>query len=308
MIDYDKIFNQIVEASNSKKKDVTTSKNFLKTDIIGNSITGRFVANFKDIINSVYAYAHHGWTSKLDGYGLFFLCPSTVKQNCPICQRSIKMWKSGDKIQQELSKNIRRRQNWLVNFLVVNNPKNPEDNGTVKILRMGKQLHDKYVLATEGEDKESYGKRVFMLDENGCNFRIKCDATSEKGGDKIYPSYNNSGFLPNSKIEGMTEEKIQQILTSVFDLTKLFELKTYKDLSNELETTYFANEIQTLTPTPPPASAQKETVITLESKPAPEIVKPAVEQITPAVATVAAKTPVVVDDQIDQMLADLQRK
>ncbi len=239
MINYNEIFNTIVETS--KKSNNNASKEYLKFDIIGNTIVGRFVPNIKNPASSIYGYYHHGWKSKLDGTGMFFLCPNTYGEKCPICAKSSEMWKSNDPVIKELSKTTRRRSNWLANFYIISNPKNVEDEGKIKLFRFGKQIRDKYTLATEGDDAQFYGSRIFRLDDQGCSFRIKCEQNSTSK--EAWPTYTNSSFLPATAIPDMTDEKIELIHNSVIDLTKLFKTSTRAELVDALNKHYLGNEI-----------------------------------------------------------------
>jgi hypothetical protein len=238
MINYDEILSKIVAAS-TKNKDAV---DYLKIDIIGNTITGRFLPNFSDVENSVWQMYHHGWTSKIDNSGIFQLCPNTNGQRCPTCKASISMWKGTDPVQKEDSKQIRRRQNWVTNFYVISDIKHPENNGTVQLLKFGKQIHQKYEMATKGDDKDIYGSKILRLDEQGCSFRIKCEQNSDSKD--AWPTYTNSGFLPQSKIDGMTEEKIKEIYGSVKNLTTLYTQKSYNDLLAELNKHFFSNDVK----------------------------------------------------------------
>jgi len=317
-IDYNAILNTIVEAS--KRKGSTDPKNILKTDTIGNTIVGRLVPNLKDVANSILHYYHHGWRSKLDGSGIFQLCPYTFGGKCPTCARSTKLWKSTDPVEKQNSIGIRRRENYMVNFYVIADKANPKNNNTLKLLKYGKQISDKIKLATEGMDKEIYGEKVWRLDELGCNFRIICEQNSSPDKNKnntkeVWPTYSNSSFLPASRIEGMTDERIQEILESVFDLSKLFPTLTWEQMTKEMDKHYFVNGINDVQTTMASVITTDPVGKTLnEDKPAD---KPAE---TPAVATVTNTQPSVPvaavdnklisggvnEDQLDKMLEELQ--
>lgn len=250
MINYNDIINNLT--TGKEKKYESALKDYIKTDIIGNTITGRFLPDLKTIIKESstealpYTYHHHGWKSKLDGTGMFLMCANNWGEKCPICTQSIKMWRSNDEIQKKASEAIRRRTNYLVNFYVIDNPNKKEDNGKVKIFRFGKQMHDKYLLATEGADKKYYGNKIWKLDFSGCSFRIMCEATTDnknKKDSKAYPTYNNSGFLPADEIEGMTPEKINAIYDSVFELPTLFKRNTPKELQDILDKHFLCNDV-----------------------------------------------------------------
>lgn len=297
-IDYDKILKNIVD-SKVKPTD-SKSKNFLKTDTIGNVIIGRFLPYLKDLTHSDIPYFHHGWKSKLDNAGLFYLCPNSYGEKCPICTKSIQMWKSNDDILKKQSEGLRRRQNWMINFYVISDLKNPDNNGTVKIFKFGKQVRAKIDMAMEGQDKEIYGQRIWRLDAEGCSFRIMTEKnSSSKEG---WPTYANSGFLPPTTISGMTNEKIGDILTNqVFDLTALFKKHTAAELIGEMQKHYFTNEIATIAQVSTPVATTGST---------PLVNIPNMESAAPKQETrnESPSQSSITETELDKMLADLQGK
>ena len=119
-----------------------------------------------------------------------------------------------------MSKELSRKAKFLVNSYIINDPLNPQNNGKVKVIRYGMQLAKIINSAIDGDDAEEFGQSIFDLSENGCNFRIKVETSSESRGDK-WPSYVTSKFLSKSKIEGMTEEKMEEIYSATYDLDSL---------------------------------------------------------------------------------------
>jgi hypothetical protein len=314
MIDYNDIINKITTGKVEKRENF--SKDYVKTDIIGNTIIGRFLPDMKtmvktnDFTSKPFTYHHHGWKSKLDGNGLFFMCANNYGEKCPDCNQSIKMWRSEDPLVKKASEEIRKRTNHVVNFYVISNPAKPEDNGKVKLLRFGKQIHDKYVMATEGDDKQYYGDKIWRLDETGCSFRIKCEATAgnansssgaKKKGD-VYPTYNNSGFLPAGAVEGMTADKVKAIYDSTWELPALFKRHTVKELQAELEKHFLCNDTSIVQDVNTESkkvevSAPTTPVVTQPTTPA--------VTVTPTVPATEGTTQQVVDDEIDAILKDL---
>jgi hypothetical protein len=185
----------------------------------------------------------------------------------------------------------------MVNWYTISDTKDPKNNGTVKILRYGFQIEAKIKLATEGEDKNIFGPRVWRLDNEGCNFRIKCEQNSQSK--EAWPTYTNSSFLPASPIEGMTDEKQQQILNSVFDLTKQFELKSYDELERELNKHFLIGDIIDI-------NSMGKT--TSQQIPALEIQQESVQNESSKVKTQESANTVnnIPESEIDKMLAELQ--
>lgn len=302
-INYDNIISQL---DGSKNKNKNNDQNILKTDDIGNTIVGRFLPNFKDTDHHIFDYGHHGWVPKGSGPDTvqdFYLCLSTFGEKCPVCTRSIKLWKSNDPIQKQLSIPIRRRENHLANFYVISDAKHPENNGKIKILRFGKQIQSKLDMALKGDDKEIFGNKIWRLDEQGCNFRIKCDQNSDST-DKAWATYVNSSFLPPSKIEGMTKEKISEILNSVFDLVNMYKRLSADKLLIAMERTYFGNKSFTLESESVTATTiVKPTTIATSIIKEPVISEP---EILSRVISEEKTKDKISEDMLDQMLNELQ--
>jgi hypothetical protein len=107
---------------------------------------------------------------------------------------------------------------------VVKDPDNPENEGKVKILRFGRQLHKIIMEAIEGEDADEFGEKIFDLSKDGCNFRVKVE---EQGG---YPTYVSSRFASPSKITGVTDDRAKEVFDNTFDLENVFPVKSYDEL------------------------------------------------------------------------------
>lgn len=244
-IDYKELF-----AKMTAKKNVGNdfNKNVLKTDI-GNTIVGRFVINAEDPTKTHLISSFHFWNSmQEEGKKIFVLCPRTIntKEPCPICSKSYALYKADN----PMSKIISQKRSHFANFYVISDAKNPENNGTVKILKYGDTIHKKIMEAIEGEDSQVFGENIYHLDSTGCNFRIKVDSRGE------WASYESSKFLPPSAIEGMTPEKMTEILSSIHDLDKaanLSTIKTYNEITDILAK-HFVSDSEILTTVKSPES------------------------------------------------------
>jgi hypothetical protein len=232
VIDYDKLTNEIaLGLSESKTEGNTITKNIIKTEI-GDNILGRLVLFRPNPKNSVYHYFHHGWMTEGKKYASY-LCPSTYDEACPICKKSITYWKSNNSELQEYSKKLRRKENWLVNMYIINDEKHPENNGTIKIFRFGRQIKNIFDEALTGADKDVFGTNIWRLDEKGCNFRIIVKPNSDKKD--AWPSYTASKFLPPSDL-GLDGNGVKSILDGAFELENLYDKKlTYEELLAELQ-------------------------------------------------------------------------
>lgn len=247
MINYEEMLNNIVSIKEKTNDGIT--KHILKTDTIGNVITGRLIPNIKDqnpetgAIPTEYSYYYHFIRSKIDNSNMYVNCLNTLGKPCPICKKSIEMWKSGDESKKERSKSIRRQHSFVTNFYVINDVKNPANNGKVMLLKYGKQLDMKIKGALEGELAQFYGKRIYRLDEQGCTFMIKPEKNAE--GKNSYVTYSNSTFLPAGPIADMTPEKMNEIMTSIHCLSAPHQIcKTPEELIDLMNKHYFINDVQ----------------------------------------------------------------
>ena len=180
-----------------------------------NTYIVRLLPNLKNPANTTLSYFFHLFNSHKDGSNINFTCPTTYKERCAACSLRFKLWRNGGEIDKKMSQELSRKPKFLVNAYVINDPLNPQNNGKVKVIRYGMQLAKIINSAIDGDDAAEFGQAIFDLSENGCNFRIKV----EEAGD--WPSYVTSKFLNKSKIEGMTEEKMEEIYSSTNDLDAL---------------------------------------------------------------------------------------
>lgn len=217
---------------NTNKKGNSNFKDFLKT-AAGNSYLVRLLPNVDNPDNTFFHYYHYGWNSVSTGQYVEAISPKTWGDPDPIEGERIKLYRNkADKNAIELAKNISTKERWLVNVYVIDDPVNPENNGTIKILRYGPQLGKIINSAISGEDAEEFGPAVFDLSENGCNFRIKVESTKENS--RTFINYNASRFLRPSAIPNMTPAKSKEVLGSLHDLTSFFTRKSPAELKEML--------------------------------------------------------------------------
>jgi len=203
----------------------------------GNTYTVRLLPNIKDPKKTLFHYYSHGWNSLATGQYISAVSPSTWGERDPIDEAKFKLAKHGTEQEKEDSKLLTRRENWLINVYVVNDPTDSENNGQVKILRYGKQLHKIINNAIEGEDADEFGFRVFELSPDGCNLKIKVE---EQGG---YSTYVSSRFASPTKIPGLVnDESYNEIYNSIYDLESVFPVKSYDELKDMLDDHFFCKE------------------------------------------------------------------
>lgn len=236
------MFASIKEGLNAEKTGNEALKDFMKMQA-GKTYLGRLVPNIKDPKATFYHYSHHGFTSLSTGQYVDAMCLRSFGERCPICETVFKLYKTKKEEDKKLGYSIRSLDKHLVNFYVINDPTTPENEGTVKILRFGKHIHDKILSATEGDDADEFGYKIYDLSENGCNFKIKAESNSDERSKRQYTNYSNSRFTSAGAIPNMTPEKIQEIYTNAFDLTTVLSVKSVDEMIKMLKTHVFCEGV-----------------------------------------------------------------
>ena len=216
---------------NNSEGGVSKIKDYLRTEV-GNTYTVRLLPNVKDPSKTFFHYYSYGWNSLTTGQLVTAISPTTWNQRDPIAEERFRILRNGTEAEKTKALAIKRRENWMVNVYVINDPVNAENNNKVKIVRFGRQLHKIIMDAIEGEEAAELGPRIFDLSPKGCNLKIKV----EKQGD--YPTYVSSKFAIPKEIEGIDEDSYKKIYNSAFDLESYVSVKSYDDLKVLLDTHY----------------------------------------------------------------------
>ena len=276
------MFESIRGALASSEEKSSGPANILRTEP-GNTYTVRLLPFASDPSKTFFHYFQHGWNSFATGQYVSAVSPQTFGDRDPIGETRYKLYRGNESEKAQAGKII-RSEKWLANAYIVNDPVNPDNNGTVMILRYGKQLHKVIANAIEGDDAAELGPRIFDLGEGGCNLKI----VVEKQGD--YPTYVSSKFSFPSEIPGMDDEKVKTIHDSVYKLDDTFSVKSYDELKQMVDEHIYCS-----------ADTEESTVVEPAVTPAP----------TPAVETASAPAPAAPvedkkdDDEIKDLLAGL---
>lgn len=276
------MFQSIKDAlvKNEGESSNTTYNEIMKTTP-GNTYTIRLLPVATDWKNTFFHYYNHGWLSFATGQYVQALSPMTFGERDPIAEERFRILRSGTEDDKEKVKAIKRIEKYLVNVYVVDDSQNPDNNGKVKILRYGKQLHKIIMEAIEGEDAEEFGPRIFDLGSTGVNFKVKCENQGE------FPTYVSSRFTSAGKLS-LSEDEQKKIYDSTFDLTKVFSLKSYDELKQMIDEHYYCKTADEVTK--PAAQSYTKSA-------------PIQEEAPPFKPTQYSDTSI--DDEIDELLKDL---
>jgi len=271
------------------------------TDILrltkGNSYVVRLVPNVTNPEKTFFHFYSHGWESFATGQYISAVSPQTFGERDPIAEFRYKVNRTGSEADREKAKAIIRSEKWLVNAYVIDDPVNPENNGKVKILRYGKQLHNILMEAIEGEDSEQFGPRIFDLSSEGCSLRVKVE---DQGG---FPTYVSSKFLMPGAIPGVDASNTDDITSSVTDLDQVFKIKSVQELQQLLDEHFHCIDTSVVTEQPvTPATSVATPASNTTSDPDLDEELPGLE---PAATEPNANDVSLDDDKIKELLQGL---
>lgn len=240
--DIDNIYAGITAAEAQRSTASQGDKDYLKPKE-GKIYLVKLLPYVADMSKTFVQYDFHGWQSVQPGrqYVTTGACPRTWGDKCPICDAGYAAYNRKEMFQGDMkSKLLLKRTQYLVNVYVINDPVNPENNGTVKILRYGPVVNQKFHDALFGDEKEDLGKRVFDFTPEGVHFKI---AVERKGGNAKAPlTYEKSKFMSSSKTDlGITD--ISAVLEQAKDLTaKIPKTKSDSDIVAMLDKHFYGVE------------------------------------------------------------------
>jgi hypothetical protein len=205
----------------------------------GYTYTLRLIPNVEDPEKTLFHHWVHGFKSKATGKYMSFLGLQTMGERDPISELRWKLWKSWKDENpkadnKDYKAEISQKEQWLVNVYVIDDPAKPENNGKVKILRMGPQIKEIIDQATEGDRADELGWDIFDPTK-GHDLKIKAEEQGE------YTTFKNSFITTKSKTV-LNDEEIEKICSEIHDLEAVYTVKTYDELQEILNEHFFVGE------------------------------------------------------------------
>jgi len=198
---------------------------------------GRFLPDTKG--NFYYKYYYHMFYS--GERWNFLLCPKTWQFDnfCPWCTVTQKLY-MGNSEDKKMATNYKRKEKFVSNFYVVDDPRDAERNEeekvnkSIKVYEFPGKVESK--LKSEITDtKHGLGPAIFDPGDGGFNFILKVKATRPKDG-KSWPDYSDSVFSRRPEALG-SEREIREIMDSRYDLEEYVKgmERTEDDIINILK-------------------------------------------------------------------------
>ncbi len=152
-------------------------------------------------------------------------CPTTLEKNCPVCEANGVLWNSGIEANKDIVRKRKRKLKYASNVLVVQDSKNPENEGKVFIFKYGQKIFDKIVYAMQpavddkGNPIDPDEVPINPFDPvEGANFKLKIRKVDG------FANFDKSEFEDTSEIKNFDE-----IITQIHSLEDIVAPSKFKD-------------------------------------------------------------------------------
>jgi hypothetical protein len=253
MFNINELFEEVRSSINSADTTDAIWKEKLKFEA-GKDYVVRLIPFVKEgregFKKSLYHYIRYSWQDPA-GKWVNVISPRTWNEQCPIVDYSKRVKFKGSKAEQdEMKERLSYREGAYANVYVIKDPTNPENEGKVKILDMGKKLYDIIKSALDGELDKSWteqarkyspdksievnvGKKVYDLSPDGVNLTIH--VRKNQFG---LNSYDTSEFTLSDTDLGKTDSELQEIYQACHDLSQIEPTRNFDELSDLFKRTY----------------------------------------------------------------------
>lgn len=273
--DYSKLMDEI-NASQSKKT-YTEDNRFWRPqrDKTGN---GSALIRFLSIPGSDDLPYITEWNHSFKGpTGKYYIQKSltTIGLPDPVYEANGALYALNTEESKKLAGARKRSLSYISNVLVINDTANPDNNGKVFLYRYGKKIFDKIIAKqnpTFEDEKPLYVWDVF----DGANFKMKVKTIKEN--DREWPNYDDSEWATPSPISGGDEEKILEVVNSMYDLNEFKDpskFKTYDELKAIFDSVVGNSDGGHKEDLPEPKERREEASATPKADPVKESAAPA---------------------------------
>jgi hypothetical protein len=148
-------------------------------------------------------------------------CLTTKNKQCIVCEYNSGLWNSGIEANKDIVRKQKRKLNYIANVYIVSDPKNPENEGTVKLFKFGKKIFDKITEAMNPAFEDETPINPFDM-WKGANFKLKIRKVEG------YQNYDKSEFESASPLS-KNDDELEKIWKQEFCLNKLIADSEFKE-------------------------------------------------------------------------------
>lgn len=183
---------------------------------------------------------------------------TTLGQKDPVSEYNSQLWNSGIEANKEVARKQKRRLSYMANIYVVEDSKNPQNEGKVFLYKFGKKIFDKINEAMNPAFEDEKPINPFDM-WAGANFKLKIRKVEG------YQNYDKSEFeSPSALLDD--DEKLEAIWKKEYSLKEFLlpeNFKSYDELKARLD------KVLGLDGSPVVAKTTVEQAKAMPRKPAP---------------------------------------
>lgn len=174
------------------------------------------------------------WSHAFQGPGGWYIENSltTLGGKDPLGELNTQLWATGNKSDQEVVRQRKRKLSYYSNIYVVKDPAHPENEGKVFLFKYGKKIFEKISSALKPEFEDESPTDAFDL-WTGANFKLKVRMADG------YPNYDKSEFETPSVLGGLEDEDLEELwkkCNSLKEFVSPENFKSYDQLKTRLDT------------------------------------------------------------------------
>ncbi|AKO61713.1 ssDNA binding protein [Stenotrophomonas phage Mendera] len=153
----------------------------------------------------------HGFKDERTGKWYIENSRTTLGEPDPVSEANTELWNSGLESDKAIARQRKRRQNYIANILVIDDPKNPQNNGKVFLWKFGPRLFQKIEGAMNPEFQDEVAFNPFDFWE-GADFKIKA---RKLDGQR---SYDKSEFTDPSELFDGDDTALEALYNKLYSL------------------------------------------------------------------------------------------
>jgi len=162
------------------------------------------------------------WSHAFQGPGGWYIENSltTMNKKDPVSEDNSRLWNTGLDSDKEIARKRKRKLTYYTNVLIISDPKNPENEGQVKLFKFGKKIFDKITEAMQPQFEDEKPLNPFDFWE-GANFKLKIRKVDG------YWNYDKSEFDSPSPLAD-NDDDIQSTWKKQYALSEFSDPSTFK--------------------------------------------------------------------------------
>ena len=140
---------------------------------------------------------------------------TTIDEKDPVSESNNYFWERGEK---QIARDRARKKRYFANVLIIDDPKDPDNNGQVRVMRFGKQIFDKIKDEADGDNNPfDLWNNIYLVVES----RI---------GANGFRSYEGSHFIDAPSKAKYTDAQLETWYNETHNLDDFMKFKEYDEL------------------------------------------------------------------------------